>query len=104
MTLVGEPGTDHLEERLNMFCCSNHMWIVRLIYICYDHNRPPKFEKVIESVEEDAPRLVPPIYSVMLKMTNVCRIYLKDACKYNLFERGNDDPLNEGRIPTRFGD
>ena len=70
------PGTNHLEKRLNMLCRRNNVCIVGLVHVRYDDNRPSKLEEMIECVEEDSPGLVPPIYSMVLKVSNICRITL----------------------------
>lgn len=85
----------------------NNMGTMRLIYIRNDNYRPTKLKEFVKSGEVDVPRTIPPLYSVVLKVSYICRVYLdkefanqcsiQDSQLYGYL-------LNGGRNPTRSAD
>jgi hypothetical protein len=76
MVHKGEPCSDHFEKSLDMFRGRNNMCFMWLIYISNDNYWPTKLQELIESGEVDVPRAIPPLYSMVLKVSYVCRIHL----------------------------
>jgi hypothetical protein len=61
-----------------MFRGGNNMCVMWLVYIRNDYYWPTKLKELIKSGEVDVPGAIPPPYSVVLKVSYVCRIYLND--------------------------
>ena len=56
----------------------NNMSIMRLVYIRNNNYRPTKLKELVKSGEVDIPGTGPPLYSVVLKVSYVCRVYLNN--------------------------